>query len=113
MDFTPIAQAVITLLAAVVTAFVVPLIKSKTTAAQQQQINAWVRIAVAAAEQIYNGPGRGPDKINYVCKWLRERGITVDGPQLQAMIEAAVYELNNGFISVGTEIPISEGGNED
>ena len=50
MDITPVIQAVTVLLAAIITTFVVPYIKSKTTAAQQSQINAWVKIAVSAAE---------------------------------------------------------------
>lgn len=58
MDITPVIQAVTVLLAAIITTFVVPYIKNKTTAAQQSQINAWVKIAVSAAEQIYNGPAK-------------------------------------------------------
>lgn len=45
MDITPVIQAVTVLLAAIITTFVVPYIKNKTTAAQQSQINAWVKIA--------------------------------------------------------------------
>ena len=52
-DITPIIEAVAALIAALITAFLVPYIKSKTTAEQQKEINAWVKIAVAAAEQIY------------------------------------------------------------
>ena len=104
MDITPVIQAVTVLLAAIITTFVVPYIKNKTTAAQQSQINAWVKIAVSAAEQIYNGPGKGADKKAYVLTWLRQRGVTVDEPQLDALIEAAVYELKSGIIpiTVGT-----------
>ena len=76
-------------------------IKSKTTAEQQKEINAWVKIAVSAAEQIYTGSGRGEEKKEYVINWLREHGITVDEAKLDALIEAAVYELNtNGIVPV-------------
>lgn len=54
-NITPIVEAVAALIAALITAVVVPYIKSRTTTNQQQQINAWVRIAVTAAEQIYAG----------------------------------------------------------
>ena len=78
-----------------------PYIKSKTTAEQQKEINAWVKIAVSAAEQIYTGSGRGEEKKEYVINWLREHGITVDEAKLDALIEAAVYELNtNGIVPV-------------
>ena len=52
-DITVIIEAVFALLAAIITAIVIPYIKSKTTASQQAEINAWVKIAVTAAEQIY------------------------------------------------------------
>lgn len=100
-DITPITEAVAALIAALITAFLVPYIKSKTTAEQQKEINAWVKIAVAAAEQIYTGSGRGEEKKEYVINWLREHGITVDEAKLDALIEAAVYELNtNGIVPV-------------
>ena len=100
-DITPIIEAVAALIAALITAFLVPYIKSKTTAQQQAEINAWVKIAVTAAEQIYRGSGRGEEKKAYVINWLREHGITVDEAKLDALIEAAVYDLNsNGIIPV-------------
>ena len=100
-DITPIIEAVAALIAALITAFVIPYIKGKTTSNQQQQINAWVRIAVTAAEQIYTGSGRGAEKKEYVINWLREHGMTVDESKLDALIEAAVYDLNNGFLTIG------------
>ena len=46
MNITPIIETVFALIAAVITAIVIPYIRSKTTAQQQTEINAWVRIAV-------------------------------------------------------------------
>lgn len=103
-DITPIIEAVAALIAALITAFVIPYIRSKTTAQQQAKINAWVKIAVSAAEQIYKGSGRGEEKKAYVIQWLREHGITVDEAKLDALIESAVYELNQGVIPV-VELP--------
>lgn len=103
-DITPIIEAVAALIAALITAFVIPYIRSKTTAQQQAEINAWVKIAVSAAEQIYKGSGRGEEKKAYVIQWLREHGITVDEAKLDALIESAVYELNQGVLPV-VELP--------
>lgn len=108
MDITIIIEAVFALIAAVITAIVIPYIKSRTTAQQQEQINTWVRIAVSAAEQIYTGSGRGEEKKAYVISWLREHGVTVDESKLDAMIEAAVYDLKSGFIAV-SELASTEG----
>lgn len=99
-DITPIIEAVAALIAVIFTAVVIPYIKSKTTTQQQAQINAWVKIAVAAAEQIYKGSGRGEEKKEYVINWLEERGFTLDEDELDALIESAVYELNNGIIPI-------------
>lgn len=101
MDITTIIEAVFALAAAVITAIVIPYIKSRTTAQQQAEINAWVKIAVAAAEQIYTGSGRGEEKKAYVLNWLAEHGITMDEERINALIEAAVYDLNHGLLKGG------------
>ena len=107
MNITPIIEAVFALIAAIVTAVVVPYIKSRTTAA-------WVRIAVTAAEQIYNGTGRGQEKKKYVEDWLKAHGVTVDSEKLDAMIDSAVYELKNGFLTIGRSAgnPVTRGRKE-
>ena len=95
-DITPIVEAVAAALCAVVTCVLVPYIKSKTTAEQQKEINAWVKIAVSAAEQIYVGSGRGEEKKKYVLEFLASMGFTVDEEAINAAIEAAVNQLNGG-----------------
>ena len=101
-DITPIVEVAAALIAAVIAVFVVPYIKSKTTAAQQQEIAAWVKIAVAAAEQIFAGSGRGAEKKAYVVDWLRYHGVTIDESKLDALIESAVYALNQAAGTAGT-----------
>mgnify|MGYP000000648123 CR=1 FL=1 len=98
-NITIIIEAAFALIAAVITAIVIPYIKSKTTAQQQAEINAWVKIAVSAAEQIYNGSGRGEEKKAYVLNWLAEHGITLDEARIDALIEAEVYELKHGMLT--------------
>ena len=92
----PIIEAVFALIAAVVTYALIPYIRSRTTAEQREQITAWVKIAVTAAEQIYTGAGMGQEKKAYVLQWLSERGITVQDREIDAMIESAVYALKEG-----------------
>ncbi len=96
-DFTGIFEAVFALVGVVITAVVIPYIRSRTTAQQRAEISAWVKIAVSAAEQVYAGPGRGAEKKEYVLGWLREHGVTLDEAKLDAIIEAAVYELNSAL----------------
>ena len=112
-DITLLIKAVFMLVAVVITTIVIPYIKSKTTVAQQQQINAWVKIAVSAAEQIYVGTGLGADKKAHVVNFLKSKGVTLDMASIDAMIEAAVYELNHGIIEIGEPVVIVEGGVQD
>ena len=93
-DITPIVQAVFALIAAIITAIVIPYIKSRTTAQQREQMLAWVKIAVSAAEQIYTGSGRGAEKKAYVLDWLKAHGMSLDESTLDAMIESAVHDMN-------------------
>ena len=93
-DLTPIVNAVIALIAAIVTTFLIPWIKSKIDAAKLAQIVEWVGIAVRAAEQIYNESGMGEKKKQYVLNFLADKGFTLDPDSINAMIEAAVKNLN-------------------
>ena len=91
-DITQIILAIIALAGTIVTGVLVPWIKAKTTQSQQEQLAQWVKIAVAAAEQIFKS-GDGAEKKQYVINWLHERGIVFDSDMVDAAIEAAVYEL--------------------
>ena len=93
-DLTPIVNAVIALIAAIITTFLIPWIKSRIDAAKLAQIVEWVGIAVRAAEQIYNESGMGEKKKQYVLDFLASKGFTLDPDSINAMIEAAVKDLN-------------------
>lgn len=96
IDLTPILQALIGLLAALITAKIIPWIKARTTTQQQILLQATVDILVSAAEQLY-GAGHGPEKLQYVKDELELRGFTVD----TAAIEAAVRELTGRPVEDG------------
>lgn len=93
IDLTPIVQAIIALLAALVTHKLIPWINSKTTEKQRENLEAAARTAVFAAEQIY-GAGGGEKKLEYAIDKLRESGFDLDKDALRAAIEAAVYGMN-------------------
>lgn len=94
MDFTPILEAVISLAALLITSFVIPFIKRKIGAEKQAEFLAWVEIAVAAAEQMYDSCMPSAKK-SYVKKFLTSKGYAVDDAKLDAAIEAAVLSLHN------------------
>ena len=92
-DLTPIINAAVALLAAIITVFVVPWIRRKTTAQDREAMLAWVEIAVAAAQQLFYGLD-GEARKDYVVSFLAERGYSVDAGALDAAIEAAVLKLH-------------------
>jgi LL-H family phage holin len=98
IDFTDIIVALIGLLATVITTYLVPFIKSKLTAQQQSTLEAIARTGVYAAEQLFNVPKSGSEKLEYVTNYatqlLTKLGIRVDADRLRAAIEAAVKELH-------------------
>lgn len=100
IDITPIVNAAIALIAAAVSVFLIPWIKSKTTDAQRKELVEWVKIGVAAAEQLYKGQGRGEEKKQYVLDFLKQKGFTVDEESVNAAIEAAVSQLNGGALVI-------------
>jgi len=88
IDLTPIIQAGIFLLAALVTYRLIPWIKARTTESEQEVLTAVLYGLVAAAENL-NKQGRITDKLTWVREKLLAQGYDVD----VATIEAAVAEL--------------------
>lgn len=85
---------VIQLIAAIVGVVLIPWIKSKYTASQINNAMTWVRIAVQAAEQLYNSE-QGDAKKAYVMRFLNGKGITLNSDEIDKAIEAAVLELHS------------------
>lgn len=94
-----IILAIISIIGVLMTSVLVPFIKSKTTAAQQQQIDSIVWLVVRAIEQIFDSqPGANEQKkeaaLKAATQFLKNKGISVSPEQLSTIIEASVYQLN-------------------
>lgn len=96
IDYTELLQAVIALLATLITTFVIPLIRKKLSAEKTEELKKWVGVAVKAAEQLY-GSKTGQEKKEYVVAFLMSKGIVFDVDEVNAMIEAEVYKLTQGI----------------
>ena len=99
IDLTSITNAVIALIAAIM------------TAAQFEKIKMWVTVAVEAAEQLYTGSGRGAEKKAYVVEFLNSKGFKIDAETLDKLIEAAVFNLPDYFTISG--IPADTDSNKE
>ncbi len=99
IDLTPILTAIIALIGAIITYYVIPVLKGKISANTWNEIIKWVKIAVAAAEQMKEAGLLDYDKKNYVIKFLKSKGYKINDDDLNAAIEAAVYELNSNKLT--------------
>lgn len=93
IDLTPIFQAVLALLAALITYKLIPWIKARTTAEQRSMLMAVTSTLVFAAEQLY-GAGKGDEKLAYVVAELKERGFEVDVAAIEAIVKDYAEELH-------------------
>lgn len=109
IDLTPIANAVITLVALLITAFLIPWLKAKIAAEKLEDIKKWVTIAVQAAEMIYESSDSGPLKKTYVKNYLNARGYDIDWNSLNVLIESAVLEMKQKEPVKIVMPPIGEG----
>lgn len=89
IDLTPVLQAIISLIAILISYRLIPWLKAKMSAEKQAYLAATIKTLVYAAEQIYMADGAGANKMAYVKRELEKRGFDVD----EAAIEAAVREL--------------------
>ncbi|MBR1689210.1 MAG: holin [Oscillibacter sp.] len=101
-DLTPIFEALTALAAAVLTAAVIPWVRARLGAERMAELLDWVRIGVAAAEQLYRG-GNGSEKKQYVLRFLEERGYAADSGAIDRAIEAAVLELHHTLYGEGSD----------
>lgn len=87
-----IVSLILTVILVIVTRYVVPYLKMRLEQADQEDLIVLIENLVKAAEQIYQGIGRGAEKKEYVLQALAEKGIA-NTQTIDCMIESAVYDL--------------------
>ena len=99
IDLTQIILALIALLSAVLTGYIIPLLKAKLsveegklTETQANMLKLAADTAVKAAEQYYKSD-EGQKKKSYVLDLLSQQGYQVDAATVDAAIESAVNDL--------------------
>ncbi len=103
LDFTPLLQAVITLVAAAISVFLVPWLREKFGHEKLAKAKDWVEIAVLAAEKLY-GAGNGDAKLEYAENFLVEHKIKLDFDTLKAMVDAEIKKMEQS--EKKAEVPI-------
>lgn len=94
IDLTPLIKALVGAAAVAVSLFLIPWLRSKTTAEQRSDLLKWADIAVAAAQQLHNQCS-GQTRLDYALSLLAEQGFDVDLRQVRDAVEAAVLKLHS------------------
>ena len=95
IDLTPVLQALVALIATIITALIIPYIKSKTDTEQLERMKTWVALTVKAAEQIFQEQGSGELKKAYVRERLEIFGVQPCEKTVDTLIESAVNTLKS------------------
>ena len=93
VNLTPIINAVIALIGALLAAFVIPWLKRKMSQQDMNKMLNYVGIAVYAAQQLYYSKS-GQERLKYVLDYLASLGYDVDDESVRNAIEAEVLKLH-------------------
>ena len=100
IDMTQVFLGVISLITIIITSIVVPWIKSKTTAAQQDTIRTLATVAVYAAQQLF-GNGNNDKKKEYalqqVSEGLKKYHINLTSDEISTYIEGALKDIKTSL----------------
>ena len=93
INITPLVNALISLAAIAISLFVIPVLKRKAKAQDIERLENLARIAVEAAEQIYDRK-QADEKRDYVLAYLASKGYEIDDHDVMNALEAAVIKLH-------------------
>lgn len=92
LDLTPLLEAIISLVATVITIFLIPWLRERFGNEKLNKAKSWVEIAVLAAEKLY-GSGNGKKKLAYARSFLAEHNVKLDFDTLKVMVDAEIKKM--------------------
>lgn len=107
IDLTGLMGALFTVICGLVAVYLIPWLKARVGAERVERVAYWVGVLVSAAEQLFQGTGRGAEKLRWVEVQLAGMGFGLDTERLRALIEAQVREMAaaNAIVTTALEIP--------
>ena len=89
-------KLIVSISTALITLYLIPFLQSQVKTKQQEELYKVIDVAVKAAEQTLSGGNlKKAEVLCFVSKWLGDHNIAVTDEQLDKLIEAAVYSMNN------------------
>lgn len=97
-DITTILTIIIEIAALLISAFLIPYLQEKRASSKLGSLDRWLEVACNAAEEAARkGLIDKEAKYGYALEFLEARGYTFDAADMQALIDAKVWELFNQF----------------
>lgn len=94
-DIYHIVTLAVSLVAAIIGVYVVPLIREKTDTEKFKKWQDMARVAVNCAEMVLDtGKSKKEWAVNFLESMINKHGTVVSADQISALIEAAVMELH-------------------
>ena len=94
-----IVLALIPVIGAIITAYVVPFIKNKIGTERLDNIDYWIKKGVEAAEVLFDAPKSGEQKkayvIDFINKMFNSKKTVITTEQIEVLLEAAWKEMTN------------------
>lgn len=92
-----IILALIPILGAIITGFIIPFIKEKIGAERLAKYEYWAELAVKAAEMLWIESGSGKEKKQYVVDFLNnmfnKNKVVITEQQIEILVESAVKQM--------------------
>lgn len=93
-DITWLLEIGVMVLGALLTKYLIPLIKQKLDEKQLSELDYWLKLAVYAAEERYRQfPGQGAQKYQEVKQFLAEKGYGFADEEFQVLIDGMVQQV--------------------
>ena len=97
-DLTWLAELIVTVLAIVISRYVVPWLRGKITESKNTELKFWTTLAVEAAEEHYKDlRGAGAKKLKEVSDFLAAKGYKLNDEEVLTLIDGIVRDkVNSG-----------------
>ena len=93
VDLTNVLMASVTLIGAIITTFIIPVLRKNLSAQEIAEMVKWAKIGVAAAQQLYHELD-GAARKQYVQEFMKSKGYDVNDKAVDAAIESEVLKLH-------------------
>lgn len=103
-----IILALIGLLGTLLTYFLIPYLKTKTTKEQRDDLAFWLGVAMTSAEYMFDIPKAGIEKKDYVMKFIKSKGIKVKDEALSMLIDTVIDIFNDAKDKYEMEMTIMD-----